>query len=103
MLMLISNFGRLYVGDFLCNGEQIPKIVLAKSSNLIVDGTIMDPSVEDLESNCPVRISRSNHVKPLGYYMNRFGIPNKKIPKPEKEKQGKVLEKVKELYREEII
>lgn len=101
--MLISNFGRLYVGDFPGNVGVDTRIVLSKSSKLIVNGTIIDSSVEDIESGCPVRISRSNHVKPLGYYVNMFGRPKKNIPEPEKEKQVRVLKKVKELHKDEII
>ncbi len=101
--MLISNFKRLYVGDFFHGKEATTKVILSKSSKLIVDGMIMDPFAEDLDTNFSIMISSSNHVKPLKNYINIFGFPKKNLPSYEKERQEQVLRKVKELYSDGII
>ena len=90
MFMLISDFGRLYVADFMMNKKMQSKIIHSESKKLVVNGTVLHPFVEDVETNTPVLVSNSNHVKPLGYYMNPLGW-KKKIPDYEKQKQQKVI------------
>ncbi len=95
--MIIKKYSNLYVGSFP-KGEI--KIILSRTSKLVVDGAIMQISAEDFSNGCPVLLSTSNHIKPLRLYVNRFGNPKKKIPEYEKDRQKKVLEKVKELRYE---
>ncbi len=98
--MLIDNYRKLYVGDFPKDGT---KILLSPTSNLIVDGTIMQSFVKELDHGYSILISNRNHVKPLSHYITRFGSPKKNLPEYEKDRQEKVLVKVKELHKEEII
>ena len=98
--MLINYFTRLYVGDFPKDGTQI---LLSPTSKLIVEGTIMTNVVEEIGSGCPVLISKSNHIKPLSRYVTIFGNPKKNLPEYEQDRQEKVLIKVKELHKDEII
>lgn len=98
--MLINDFSRLYVGDFPKDGT---KILLSQTSKLVIDGTIMQNFVEEIGSGCPVLISKSNHIKPLSYYVTIFGNPKKNLPEYEQDRQKKVLVKVKELHKDEMI
>lgn len=98
--MVIPRLKRLYIGEF---GEfQKYKILSGPSSKVIVDGTILCPFLEDVETNTSVLVSSSNHLKRLDYYIGIFGKP-KKVPDSERLKQIKVINKVKCLYKAERI
>jgi hypothetical protein len=96
-IFMISNFKNLYVGEFCDHSDKMVKVVLCDSNNFAPNGVVFSPFAYDLKSNSSILVSNSNHLKPLRHYINFLGLPKKKIPTLEKEKQQEVLAEVKEL------
>lgn len=101
---MISYIKNLYVGDFFSQPKELYskkelKIVSSSSRNLVLDGMVLEPFVYDLKAETSILVSRDNHLKPLSHYVNWLGLPKKKIPAYEKERQQQVLTEIKELKK----
>lgn len=99
MFSIISDYKHLYVADFSKIGINNYKIVYSNVGNLSVDGSVMIPFVQDVETGFSILVNSSNHIKKLSYYVNYFGFPKKRIALGEKDKQRLIVDKVKLLKK----
>ena len=99
MFGIINDYKHLYVADFSKFKTNDYRIIYSCVNNLVIEGSIINPFVEDVRNGVSILVDNGKHIKKLSYYVNCFGLPRSKIALGEKDKQSFIVAEVKNLKK----